>query len=251
MYLSKKEKHFLMGIIIMSYFATIMLMAIAVDKFSQGSQESLTTLFFKSVLVFGIGQMILTVFGFYSYFIAKNLNRNTVETHLRLLALKYSNWRQQKNVSIISPYLQNFFFYVLKKNNEFLHIPLGQDDSVLSLARVGTVFRDNCIFYQYQLILPEDIEQEVNTLRRLIQQFIYAEINNYGIPGLHSTYCDNKTGTWLTVYLDRIIVNAKEHWITFDLLYISSQNALRYAQKAVKRDNVQPKTEPEVFDDEL
>lgn len=251
MYLNKKEKHFLIGIIILLYFATIMLMAIAVDKFSQGSQESLTTLFFKSIFAFGIGQMILTIFGFCSYIIIKNLNKDTFETHLRLLALKFSNWRQQKNVSIISPYLQNFFFYVLKKNNEFLHLPLGQDDSVLSLAKAGTVFRDNCIFYQYQLILPEDIEQEANTLRRLIQQFICAEINNYGIPGLHSTYCDNKTGTWLTVYLDRIIVNAEEHWIIFDLLYISSQNALGYVQKAVKRDDVQPTAEPEVFDDEL
>lgn len=244
-------KHDLIGIVIISHMTAILFMAIASCESKSGRIIFSISLFYKIITKFCIGALILTVpITCLCYFI-KHVNKEPIETYSRLLALRYSNWRQAKNVSTILPRLQDFFFYVLKKNNEFLHLPLGQDGSVLSLAKAETVFRDNCIFYQYQLILAEDIEQDVKILQKLIQQFIYEELRNYGIIGLYSTYLDNKTGSWFTVYLDRIMINADEHLITFDLLYISSRISLEYFQKAVQRDNAQLTAEPEVFDDEL
>lgn len=251
MNLTNEEKHTLIGIIIRLHFVSIFFMVFASFDYETNVFRFSISTFFKLITAFIMGFLVLIIVRIGIYYFVKHVNKDVVETHFRLLALRYSNWRQAKNVSTTLPRLQDFFFYVLKKNNEFLHLPLGQDGSVLSVAKAGTVFRDNCIFYQYQLILAEDIEQDVKTLRKLIQQFIYEELRNYGIIGLYSTYLDNKTGSWFTVYLDRIMINADEHLITFDLLYISSRISLEYFQKAVQRDNAQPTVESEVFDDEL
>lgn len=249
MVLNKEERRLTIGIIIFAQLAAaIAVMVVCVEQ-EPSSMEELKSLLIQAVLMYGLAFIICCVFGFLLFHIIKNLNRDAMKTCFRLLALNFSERVQAKNISFIFPKLQNFLFQVLKENNDFLHLPLGKDAACLSPCGTGTVFRNGCIFYRFQLICSSVLEFSTKELKQLVQQYIKAELLNYGIMGLSSGYLDNKTGSWLTVYLDRIIVDEAAHLITFDLLYVTSHASLEYLQKAVQRDNKQPEPETEVFDD--
>ncbi len=176
--------------------------------------------------------------------------KTVLESWVRLSALRFSLWRRSKNISFIAPRLQCFLFLVLKRNNEFLHLPLGRDVTALSPLGTGTVFRDSCIFYQFQLVLAPGLDLDERAMTELLRTYIAAKLRNFGIAGLDAVYLDSRTGNWLTVYLDRVDIDQDSSLLTFELLYVSDRASARYLQKAVERERAGDVPEPEVYDDE-
>ncbi len=214
-----------------------------------------TDIFVEYVLKTYVLMVAGCIFSFACFWVVRRiwavLDKNGFEAWVRLSALRFSYWRRSKNISFIAPRLQCFLFLVLKRNNEFLHLPLGGDVTTLSPLGTGTVFRDSCIFYQFQLILTPDYDTEEQTLLELLRAYIVAELRNFGIAGLNAVYVDNKTGTWFTVYLDRAVIDQDSRLLTFELLYVSDRASARYLKRAVERDREKTIPEPGVYDDEL
>ena len=194
---------------------------------------------------------VVIIFGAFYYLgkIFMKIDKSAIEEHCWLIALRVSDKRKSKNVDIIFPRLRYFLFTVLKKNNEFLDLPLGKDELCLNMD--GTAFRQNNIFYRFSLILPEDLEQDAETLRQLIQSYIEQELATFGCYGLRSAYGSNKYGNWWSIYLDKIEPNEKLHRLSFELLYISNTYSAIYRKRIFERENAAPKQETVVFDDEI
>lgn len=129
---------------------------------------------------------VVIIFGAFYYLgkIFMKIDKSAIEEHCWLIALRISDKRKSKNVDVIFPRLRYFLFTVLKKNNEFLDLPLGKDELCLNMD--GTAVRQNNIFYRFSLILPEDLEQDAGTLRQLIQSYIEQELSTFGCYGLGS-----------------------------------------------------------------
>ena len=84
-------------------------------------------------------------------------------------------------------------------------------------------------------------------LQQLVNQFITAELLNYGIDGLASFY-----GGRQAIYLDRLTYDDVRHVLMFDVLYVVSDKAAAALTRAWERDR--PKAvapEAEVYADEL
>lgn len=202
-------------------------------------------------------QFILTAVGFFVlllfYEIGKNIrkafNNEIFETFVRLRTLMFFQRLRRKNAEYIAPRLQAFLYTVAKENQAILNIPIGKDMTSLAPYGSGISDRSGCLFYQFQILLPADFDSSV-IHRDLIQSCILAELRNYGIAGLMSTYSDGKLGTFFSVYLDRLLINQEQHLITFEILYVTSHASALYMQRALARDNMEP-TEREVFDDEI
>lgn len=177
------------------------------------------------------------------------IDKSAIEEYCRLLALRISDKRKSKNVAIIFPRIRYFLFTVLKKNNEFLDLPLGKDELCLNMD--GTAFRQSNIFYRFSLILPEDLEQDAETLRQLIQSYIEQELATFGCYGLRSLYGNNKYGSWLSIYLDQIEVDEERHRLIFEVMYINNTCAALYRKQIFDRENTVPQQEKTVYDDEI
>ncbi|MBT9839872.1 hypothetical protein [Blautia sp. MCC283] len=179
----------------------------------------------------------------------KRIDHGVLEEYFRLIALKISAKRRSKNSEVIAPRLRYFLFSVLDKNKEFLNLPIGENE--LSLTLDGLVFRQNCSFYRFSMILPEDLEQDTETLRQLIQSYIEQELATFGCYGLRSAYGNDKYGSWWSIYLDKIEPNEKLHRLSFELLYISNTYSAIYRKRIFDRENTVPKQEKTVYDDEI
>lgn len=194
---------------------------------------------------------VVIIFGA-SYYLGKifmKIDQSALEEHCWLIALRISEKRRSKNADIIFPRLRYFLFTVLKKNNEFLDLPLGKDELCLNMD--GTAFRQSNIFYRFSLILPEDLEQDAETLRQLIQSYIEQELETFGCYGLRSVYGNDKYGSWWSIYLDKIEPNEKLHRLSFELLYISNTYSAIYRKRIFDRENTVPQQEKTVYDDEI
>lgn len=194
---------------------------------------------------------VVIVFGA-SYYLGRifmKIDKSAIEEHCWLIALKISEKRRSKNADIIFPRLRYFLFTVLKKNNDFLGLPLGEDELCLNMD--GVAFRQNNIFYRFSMILPEDLEQDTETLRQLIQSYIEQELATFGCYGLRSVYGNDKYGSWWSIYLDKIEPNEKLHRLSFELLYISNTYSAIYRKRIFDRENTVPQQEKTVYDDEI
>lgn len=83
--------------------------------------------------------------------------------------------------------------------------------------------------------------------KQLVNQFITAELLNYGIAWLATFY-----GGRQAIYLDRLTYDDVRHVLVFDVLYVASDKAAAALTSAWERDR--PKAaapEIDVFDDEL
>lgn len=180
----------------------------------------------------------------------KFVDKNAIETRLRLSCMHFFQWLRRKNVEQISPCLQNFLYRILKENEEVLKIPVGKDALCLSPQGAKIADRNGCVFYIYQLLVPLEFEGEEKALRELVQSYIAAELQNYGIEGLKSTFFNSKETVW-SVYLDRLRIENDVHMITFELLYVCSGESLQYLKRAIQRDRNEAHGEQEVYDDEL
>ena len=205
------------------------------------------TLTFTSVLplcvigctVYLLNVLVISLVIYFIGNIMKRIDYGVLEEYFRLIALKISDKRRSKNSEIIAPRLRYFLFSVLDKNKE------------LSLTMDGIVFRQNCSFYRFSMILPEDLEQDAETFRQLIQSYVEQELATFGCYGLRSAYGSNKYGNWWSIYLDKIEPNEKLHRLSFELLYISNTYSAIYRKRIFERENAAPKQETVVFDDEI
>ena len=235
-------------------FSYSILGALLVSLIILRNNRSLT---FASVLpLCGIGCVVYLVNALVIFLVAyciknivKYIDHGVVEEYFRLIALKISDKRRAKNSEVIAPRLRYFFFSVLDKNKCFLNLPIGENE--LSLMLEGLVFRQNCSFYRYSMILPEDLEQDIETLRCLIQSYIEQELATFGCYGLRSVYRSDKYGIYWSIYLDKIEADEKLHRLNFELLYISNSYSAIYRKRIWDRENTVPKQEQVVYDDEI
>ena len=92
-------------------------------------------------LVYLTSASIIFVFSYYMGRIFAKIDKSAVEEYCWLIALRISDKRRSKNADIILPRLRYFLFTVLKKNNDFLGLPLGDDELCLNMD--GVAFRQN------------------------------------------------------------------------------------------------------------
>lgn len=181
----------------------------------------------------------------------KNPSYGALETSFRVFLNNRRKALAQRNAAQIIPALQPFFYLVLRRNKNILGIDSGPDCGSLSPNGRAVTFRNNAIFYIFELVLSAAPEQDVSVLKQLINQFIFAELINYGVANLSSTFTTSKGQTFPSVYLDRLSYDDVRHVLIFELLFVGSDQAATALEKALERDKPQaPKAEIDVFDDE-
>ena len=181
----------------------------------------------------------------------KAIEASTFRTSAHRIGLRIKQRMDLKNAAIINPCLLVFLYSVLRANNEVLHLPLSQDASALIPNGFCAIPRQKCVFYRYQLIMPDAPEQDEKTLRDLVRKFLSAQLGNYGIDGLAAVYNNTAYGPLLTVFLDRVWYDEAQHLLNFDLLYICEEDSAKYFLSAVNRDKEKSQIEPEVYDDQV
>lgn len=179
------------------------------------------------------------------------IESNTLRTTAHRLGLAINRRWLVKNAAYINAYLLEFLYAVLRANNETLHLPLGQDASALIPNGFSVIPRAGCVFYRYQLVLPEVPEMDKRSFHQIIQQYIWAELCNHGIAGLNASFPSKTHGRLPSVFLDKVWYDGEQHSMNFEVLYICTEDAGQYAMQAFQKRK--PKTQPnqEVFDDEL
>lgn len=178
------------------------------------------------------------------------LDRPAVKTGAHLLAGFLSRKIALKNARVVYPCLQYFLFFVLSQNREFLQIPLGRDASSLTPQGYAPAYRSRCVFYRFQLVMPDKPEMDEKTMRLALQNYITGELMNYGISGLSSCYLDPKIGRIPSVFIDRVFFDEAAHYLTLDVLYVCTAEAAEYVKKAIHMDSAPKQPDRTVYDDE-
>ncbi len=179
------------------------------------------------------------------------LDRPAVMTRIQLFSNQLSARIRYKNSAQILPCLQSFLYGILSRNSDFLHLPLGKDAGCLTPRGFSASYRNNCVFYHFDLIAADSPEMDLETLRKILQDYINKELYNYGIAGLAATYISATEGKYFSLYLDRVSYNAAQHCLSFDVLYVCTEEAVRYVQNAAQREAAPAQPEVEIFDDEV
>lgn len=190
--------------------------------------------------------LVITAFGILSF-----VNKNSVMTKFQLLGIRISERISTKNINSIYPPLLSFFYLVLERNNEFLKLPLGNDYSALIPNGFRPIYRQGCIFYIFQLVMPIKPDYDEKTLKQLIQSYIDSELINYGIAGLKSCFNSRVYGAVPSVYVDRAFYNESQHMLNFAVIYACTEDDVCYIVKAKQRDNGTEQAERTVYDDEI
>lgn len=174
------------------------------------------------------------------------LSKDSVFTWFLLQINKLSERIHKRNTACIYPYVREFLFEVLSLHESTLHLPLGQDASCLTPRGEVTAFRNNCIFFRFELILPEAPAMDTDTLRAILQQYIWTELATHGISGLAASF-----DSVPTVYVDWVRYYEKTHILQFSILYISTPDMKSYAVRAEQNRKSSAAPEREVYDDEV
>lgn len=170
-----------------------------------------------------------------------------LETSLNLFFDRMRKKLALKNAEQIAPYLQAFLWQTLYRNKSLLGIDPGLDMGALSPNGWRATYRNRAVYYVFELVMKNASGLDEKILQQLVNQFITAELQNYGIVGLAAFY-----GRWQAVYLDRLIYDDVRHVLMFDVLYVASDKAAAALTRAWERDR--PKAaapEAEVYTDEL
>lgn len=253
MKLTRNQKDNLRYAIIMAVLMSFFLSAIAlVSGYAKGQDaEAMFEYALCELRFIAIGIVALPACGLILWRVFKWIDSDAASTACQMAGLKISEKMREKNFQEIYPRLREFLFYVLAKNNDGLALPLGNDACSLSPFGARHVIRNGCLFYQFQLIMPEAPDWPCDVLRSLMQSYVNSELQNYGIAGLNGSFTDTGLRSWKSVYIDRLFTDEASHVLTIELLYISSNAGARYLQKALRRDNASPEREQAVYDDEL
>lgn len=242
-------------LLILSLMAAILVIMFAIVSHMRAPAEEDMAVavgeFVRLLVHIAIGLLAVIPIGGVIAIILSFLNWKEVLSCLSLTANWLSARIAAKNDTIICPCLQQFLFFVFGQNNEFLHLPLGKDvSSLLSLGRAAA-FRKNCVFYRFQMVAPEKPEMDCQLLRLIIQNYITAELENYGISGLASYFQCADVGAIPSVFLDRVFYDEAQHHLIFDVLYVCTGDAAKYVRNAIERDAAPERPEREIFDDDL
>ena len=200
------------------------------------------------ILVCEVAITALTVFLIiYVHWLQRHPSFGNLETSVNLFFQKMRQKLALKNAQYIVPFLQLFLWQTLYRNRLVLGIDPGSDMRSLSPHGWRAVYRNNTVYYVFELVMKNAPGQGEKILQQLVNQFITAELLNYGIDGLPSLY-NGRTA----IYLDRLIYDDVRHVLMFDVLYVASDKAAAALTSAWERDF--PKAaapEMDVFDDEL
>ncbi len=200
------------------------------------------------ILVCEVAITALTVFLIiYVHWLQRHPSFGNLETSVNLFFQKMRQNIALKNAQYIAPPLQLFLWQTLYRNRLVLGIDPGSDMRSLSPHGWRAVYRNNTVYYVFELVMKNAPGQGEKILQQLVNQFITAELLNYGIDGLPSFY-NGRTA----IYLDRLIYDDVRHVLMFDVLYVASDKAAAVLTSAWERDF--PKAaapEMDVFDDEL
>lgn len=182
----------------------------------------------------------------------KHPSYGALETRFQLFLCNRRKALAQKNAAQIAPALQYFLHNVLRRNKEVLGIDPGPDCGSLSPNGRIVAFRHNTLFYVFELVVPTAPEMELDMIKRIINQFVFSELNNYGAVNLPS-YFDTSTGkAYPSIYLDRLTYDDICHTLIFEVLFVGSDQAANALVMAWERDKpkaAQP--EIEVYEDEI
>ncbi len=158
----------------------------------------------------------------------------------------------QKNAAQIAPALQYFLYNVLRRCKAVLGIDPGPDCGSLSPNGRVVSYRNNALYYFFELVLSSAPEQDIDTLKKLINQFIFAELLNYGVANLPTFFYSQKGKAYPAIYLDRLSYDEVRHVLVFEVLFIGSEQAAAALERAWERDKSKTeKPEVEVYDDEI
>lgn len=211
----------------------------------------LLRILFPIYLAGGMGLVLLSSFAKLAMGIWHWLDRDSVRAFIKSLVLRFNSWLRGRNAKQIYFRLQDFLYYVLSQNKDFLPLPVGADMSCLTPLGKNYVYRNECVFYRFQLVIPETLNMPVSQLRQLLQHYILSESRNYGIIGLYSTYRDFFQNVWDTVQIDRMWMDEENHILSFEILYVITEKASDYMRHAMEREQASQNSFYEVYDDEL
>jgi len=181
-----------------------------------------------------------------AFLLFRFLNKDILKTSIHLLSKKITAKQLISNSKLITPCLQFFLYEILKKNKDITLLSVG--DSVSSILFDSYYIRNNCVFYRFSLTTTPP-EYDNNQLKKIIQGLINSELENYGIVNLSPTY-SSKTMSCYSVYIDSVFYDNTNNNLTFDLLYICSENSAIYFNKAINS-KTNAKDNKVVYDDEV
>lgn len=150
----------------------------------------------------------------------KHPSFGNLETSVNLFFDKKRQNLALKNAQYIAPYLQAFLWQTLYRNKSLLGIDPGPDMGSLSPNSRCATYRNRAVYYVFKLVMKNGPGLDEKILQQLVNQFITAELQNYGIVGLAASY-----GEWQAIYLDRLIYDDVLHILMFDVLYVASDQA--------------------------
>lgn len=236
--------------VLMLMLLSLALMALIIADEAGSVPIPLDVLFVNIFLAF-VGEIVIAAFTILLiicvHWYQHHPSFEALETSLHLFLAKKRQNIALKNTQQIAPYLRAFFWQMLYRNRLVLGIDPGSDMRSLSPNGWRTVYRNNTVYYVFELVMKNAPEQDEKILQQLINQFIVAELNNHGIVNLSATF-----NGYYSVYLDRLIYDDVRHVLMFDVLYVASDKAAAALTSAWERDF--PKAaapEMDVFDDEL
>ncbi len=179
-------------------------------------------------------------------------DNKSIKSALRLIAKQITIKSKMKVVQSVYPPLLCFLYGVLKNNNEFLKLPLGKDCSSLLAKGYDPIYVDGCIFYIFQLVMPQkQYDFDESTLKQIVQSYIDSSLLNYGMLNLDAFYNSNFYGMIPTVYVEKIVYNEEQHLLKFAVMYISCEDDVRHYIKSKKRDENISAMSNTVYDDEI
>lgn len=195
--------------------------------------------------------IILALFWAFKWW-EKHPSYGTLETHFDLFMFNRRKALAQKNAAQIAPALQYLLYIILRRCKAVLGIDPGFDCGSLSPNGRAVTYRNKALYYVLELVMSMPPEQDIGTLKQLLNQFIFAEINNYGIANLPSCFTTSKGKACPSVYLDRLTYDEVRHTLIFELLFVCSDQAAAALERAWERDKPKAATaESEVFDDDV
>lgn len=248
---SEGEKDQLTFSLVMAGIVLAMVITLFVHDSVNTDPSMVARTFTQVVVCTGVALLALVLFFGIFYLSITFLNWNAVRTALGLAIHHLSERIARKNTAQIYPYLRQFLYDIAARNKEFLKLPIGKDASCLSPGGAVTVYRKNCVFYRFYLITPEKPEMDTDTLRLIFQNYVNSELNNYGIPGLPPCYRNINDQIFPSVFLDRVFYDESHRCLTFEVLFVCTEDAARYVMEAVQREAAPEQPEREIFDDDL
>lgn len=232
-------------------FVLSVTLTVFVDPFSTTYAE-FARQFFAELWCASLSVTGLVLFMAFVVAAARYVNFEAFDNFTHRSGLAFNTRLSEKNADFYSFWLQKFLYRVLDAHKDTMHLPLGEDYTCLTPWESRYTIRDNCFFYHFDLTVSNEPGMDMVTLRRIVQNHVQIELYNYKIDGLRSSFVSKalERSFW-SIYVDRITYHESQHRLTFDVLYVCTEQAAAYVNMAIQRDKVKIQSEIEVFDDDV